>query len=118
MSELPPTPAAWSHKGLVQTIWSALTLQCTPLPTQHLARASGLSSLPTGPETFKVDCLGSSILPTVTHTPRILLKGILIPLICHFDGLYCGFPIPRFFHRIAALDSVILRFQSCDSSIL
>ena len=54
----------------------------------------------------------------LTHTPRILLKGILIPLICHFNGLYCGFPIPWFFHRIAALDSVILRFQSCDSSIL
>lgn len=80
--------------GLVQIIWSAPTLQCTPLPTQHLARASRLSILATRHETFKVDCLGSSILPTLTHTPRILLKGILIPLICHFNGLYCGFPIP------------------------
>lgn len=80
--------------GLVQTIWSALTLLCTLLPTQHPARASCLSILATGHKTFKVDCLGSSILPTLTHTPRILLKGILILLICHFNGLFCGFTIP------------------------
>lgn len=79
--------------GLVQTIWSAPTLQCTPLPTQHPAQASCLSILATGHETFKVDCLGSSILPTLTHT-RILVKGILILLICHFSGLYCRFTIP------------------------
>ena len=53
--------------GLVQAIQGALSLLCTPLSIQSPAQASSLPIAATGHGTFRVDCTGSSILPTLTH---------------------------------------------------